>query len=478
MDDLSPLLNGVHVLPFHPSSGDGGFSVIDHAAVDPSLGTWDDVRDLADRHRLMADLVINHVSARGRWFEQWLKGDPARDDWFRVIEPGTDLGAVVRPRPGPPRATVRRKGAPVDVWATFSPDQIDLDFRTPAVLRAIVDEVLRHVEHGATVVRLDAVAFVWKDPSRRSIHEPEAHAIVAVLRSVLDEIDPSIVLVTETNVPHDDNVAYFGTATRPEAHAVYQFTLAPLVLHAVHTGDAGPLRRWASRLEHPRGATFLNFLASHDGVGVRPAAGWLGADAIAALADRCRSVGGVVNEAATATGSEPYELAATWRSLCGAGVGDDEARRRHVATHAVMLALAGVPLLYVHSLTGSANDRARFAVSGLGRDLNRGRFADPAGYARALAAGAVWAPLRRMLEWRRSSAAFHPDAAQRVHDAPAGAFVVERGAAGERALVATNLAAAPVRVPVGSGWSTLDGEPVPASVRLTGYESCWLVSRS
>lgn len=447
---------------------------MDHAEIDPEVGTWADVDAIAAERRVMADAVVNHVSARGRWFTEWQHGVPERDGFFRVVPTGTDLSTVVRPRPGPPLAPARRGGEPVDVWATFSADQIDLDFRTPAVLLEIVDALIRYVDHGAAAVRLDAIGYVWKEPGRPSLHEPETHMLVAVLRSVLDDLDPSIVLVTETNVPHHDNVAYFGSADAPEADAVYQFTLAPLVLHAVQTGAVEPLRRWARSLEARPGRTFMNFLASHDGVGVRPAAGWLTGAEIEALADRCRRVGGVVNEAATADGSEPYELAATWRSLCGVDVDDATARARLVAGHAVMFAMAGIPLLYVHSLTASPNAEARAAASGLGRDLNRGRFADPAAFRAALEAGGVWASLAEMLTWRAASAAFHPESPQHIHDGPAGTIAVERGEGADAALVVTELAGSAATVAIGGGWSRWDGAVAPAALDLAPHEAVWL----
>ncbi|GJM38596.1 MAG: sucrose phosphorylase [Acidimicrobiales bacterium] len=471
VDALAPAINGVHVLPFHPSSGDGGFSVRDHAVVDSAVGVWSDLADLGTRHRLMADAVVNHVSAQGTWFRSWLAGDPAVDGFFRTLPPDVDLGAVVRPRPGAPVASFRRRGEPVDVWATFSADQVDLDYRTPAVLLAIVEVLLRYVAAGADAIRLDAVAYLWKEPARPSIHEPETHALVAVMRSVLDDVDPSIVLITETNVPHADNVSYFGSTEEPEADAVYQFTLAPLVLHAALTGDAGPLRSWAEQLRRPAGTTFVNFLASHDGVGVRPARGWLEDDQIEALAEACRSVGGVVNEAASGGGSEPYELAATWRALCGHGADDETADDRVLATHAVMFALAGVPLVYAHSLAASGNDTARFAATGHGRDLNRGRFAAPAAFLDA--ATSRGSELLSLLARRRSCPAFHPDADQRIRPAERGLFVIERSAGSSRALVAVNFGPEPAPVDIGRGWLDAAGDELDETVMAAPLAVVW-----
>ncbi|MEQ8841998.1 MAG: alpha-amylase family glycosyl hydrolase [Acidimicrobiales bacterium] len=484
--ELAPEINGVHVLPFHPSSSDGGFSVQDYAMVDPAVGSWDDVSALATDTRLMADAVINHVSAEGVWFRAHLAGDPDVADFFRVVAPGTDLTSVTRPRPGPPVTVFSRAdGTAADYWTTFSADQVDLDYRSPDVLLAVFAAVFRLVVAGASAVRLDAVAYIGKDPATSSIHLPGAHTVVALLRSCLDEIDPGVVLITETNVPHADNVGYLGSEARPEAHAIYQFTLAPLILHALHTGDAGPLMRWAAGIEARPRTSALNFLASHDGVGVRPAKGWLSAEQIADLAARCVEAGGVVNEAATVAGNEPYELAATWRSLCEVGEGGpfstEQIADRMVASHSLAFALAGVPLVYVHSLVASVNDRTRFEGSGVPRDLNRGRFDSPAAFRERRetdpVGGIVWPRLREMLAWRGASPAFHPEAGQRLIDSPDGVVGVHRSAGDDAALVLVNLSGETQSVSAGDGWcDRSDGRAVRAVVELAPWTTRWLVS--
>ncbi|MEZ5245997.1 MAG: alpha-amylase family glycosyl hydrolase [Acidimicrobiales bacterium] len=481
---LAPEINGVHLLPFHPSSSDGGFSVEDYAVVDPAVGTWRDIEALASDTRLMADAVINHVSAQGAWFRAHLAGDAAFVDFFFVVPDGADLSAVARPRPGPPVTRfVRNDGSEADYWTTFSADQVDLDYRSPDVLLAVCEAVFRFVAAGASAVRLDAVAFLWKDAATTSMHLPQTHSVVALLRDCLDEIDPGVVLITETNVPHADNVAYLGTPERPGAHAVYQFTLAPLVLHALHTGDTDPLCRWITEISLPPGTTVMNFLASHDGVGVRPAKGWLTVDQVAALAGRCVEAGGRVNEAATPGGSEPYELAATWRSLCEVGVGApfdaDELAARIVAGHSIALALVGIPLLYVHSPAASPNAFDRVDASGVPRDLNRGRFPSPQEYLDALErdpiGSRVWPRLREMLVWRRERRAFHPEAEQELVDAPAGVVAIRRGTGTDTALVVTNLTAAARSVPIGPGWERMDDRtPIGPTVELGPWAVRWL----
>ena len=444
---LTPTISGVHTLPVHPSSSDGGFSVLDHAVVDPAFGTWAELGRLAAHVTWMADAVVNHVSASGTWFRGFLAGTAPYDQFFVRLPDGVDTSAVVRPRTSPLAHSFRRDdGRDERVWTTFSADQVDLDLGVPDVLLAVVEAVLRYVAHGARAVRLDAIAFVWKDPATPSIHLPEAHVIVQLLRACLDEVAPDVVLVTETNVPHAENVAYFGSPPdAPEADAVYQFPLAPLVLHAAVTGSTRAIGAWLRTLAAPpAGRTFLNFLASHDGIGLRPVEGLVddpGADALVAAT---RAAGGVVNSRTAGSSTRPYELAVSWFALMAAGVDEPTAVARHLATHAVCLALQGVPLLYLGSLFGAGNDTATYARTGHGRDLNRGRLT-LAGLEGALAdpssrAAQVWSGLRAMLATRASSPAFHPASAQRIVDSPDGTLVVERLApTGERAVVAVNL---------------------------------------
>ncbi len=273
---LGPEINGVHVLPFHPSSSDRGFSVVDYTEVDPAFGTWSDVAELAAGRRLMADAVVNHTSAHGTWFRGFLAGDPRFAGYFRTADPDADLSSVVRPRTSPLLTTFESVAGPISVWTTFSADQVDLDYRNPEVLLAVLDVLLRYRRAGATAIRLDAIAFIWKIEDSPSISLPGTHDVIEVLRSWLDELDPGLLLVTETNVPHAENVAYLGRPGRREAQAVYQFALPPLLLHTLTIGDAEALVDWASALDElPPGRTYLNFTSSHDGVGLRPLEGLL-----------------------------------------------------------------------------------------------------------------------------------------------------------------------------------------------------------
>jgi sucrose phosphorylase len=416
----------------------------------------------------MADAVLNHMSAEGPWFRAFLAGTPGYERFFRTADPDADLRAVVRPRTSPLLTTFEAADGPVHVWTTFSADQVDLDYGNPDVLLAALDVLLRYRAAGASAIRLDAIAFLWKVEGSPSINLPETHDVIEVLRSWLDALDPGLMLVTETNVPHAENVAYLGRGERREAQAIYQFALPPLLLHTLTTGDPEALVGWAGGLEElPAGRTYLNFTSSHDGVGLRPVEGLLDREAVAALTDLCQRVGGIVNLRRAVDGSDvPYELASTWYSLMtGIDPNPERALARHVLSQAFVLAMRGIPLLYTHVLLASDNDVEGYARSGIARDLNRADIEpvsalDAAMSDRASRSARSVGAIKEMLRTRSSSDAFHPDAAQRVSsDGPV--VIVERtGASGSVARVLLNVSTHGV---------TVDSVDVPA---LT---SIWLV---
>jgi glucosylglycerate phosphorylase len=428
-EHLKGAITTVHILPFYPYSSDDGFSVIDYKAVDPMLGTWRDVHELGRDFRLMFDAVVNHVSAQSEWFRRFLAGDRPYRDFFVVVPPGTDLSQVFRPRALPLLTPFQTAGGEKLVWTTFSEDQVDLNFGNPEVLLRILDVLLFYVEQGAELIRLDAIAFMWKEPGTTSVHLPQTHRLIQLFRSVLDEVAPQVIFITETNVPHKDNVSYFGDG-RNEAQMVYNFSLPPLTLHAFHTGNAQTLSQWASTLTQPSDqTTFFNFLASHDGIGVAPVRDLLSPEAIQALVARVAALGGHVSYRHNADGSQtPYELNINYLDALGDPAATKEEpewlARRFLAAQAIMLALRGVPGIYFHSLFGSRSWQAGVAETGRNRTINRQKLARSRIEAELADHNSlrrlVFFPYVALLRKRAGQAAFHPNGGQEVmfyHDA-------------------------------------------------------------
>src|SRR6266542_287865 len=251
---LNGIVSGIHILPFYPWTSDDGFSVTDYHKVDPALGDWEDILAMQDHFRLMFDAVINHASVQHEWFQAFLRDHPYYRDYFIVVDGSPDLSQVVRPRALPLLTKFATPSGTKQVWTTFSEDQVDLNFHNPNVLMEIIDTLLFYVAHGAQFIRLDAIAYLWKEIGTSCIHLPQTHRIIRLFRSVLDIVAPYVMLLTETNVPHRDNVSYFGDG-RDEAQMLYNFALPPLVLHTFYTENSRIISKWAAELELPSSYT-------------------------------------------------------------------------------------------------------------------------------------------------------------------------------------------------------------------------------
>ncbi len=424
---LQGVVNTVHILPFYPYTSDDGFSVVDYREVDPALGSWDDVVTLHTDFKLMFDAVINHISASSAWFQGFLRQEQPYADFFIVTDPSTDLSQVTRPRALPLLTRFETTDGPKYLWTTFSPDQLDLNYKNPAVLLDIADLLLFYVSQGADLVRLDAIGYLWKEIGTSCIHLPQTHAVVQILREVMNECAPNVVFITETNVPHRDNISYFGNG-QDEAQMVYQFPLVPLVLNALASGNAQHLREWAATLAKPSDTTgFFNFLASHDGIGLVPAKSILNEAEVNQLVEQTLAHGGKVSYKNNPDGSQSaYELNITFFDALSDPantVESDETKiSRFLVSQAIMLAMQGVPGIYFHSLLGSHNWQAGLAQTGRNRTINRQKFElDELEKALAQPTSQTAQVFKRyvaLLAARIAHPAFHPNAAQAIVTLP------------------------------------------------------------
>ncbi len=416
--DLPRLINTVHFLPCFPYTSDDGFSVVDYRQIDPELGSWDDVHAIGEDCRLMLDLVLNHISQASEWFQKYLAGKAPYDRFFIEVDPADDLSAVTRPRSLPLLSEFETSRGQRLLWTTFSRDQLDLNYAEPALLAEMLGILLEYVAHGARIIRLDAIAYLWKQIGTNCIHLPETHEVVKLMREVLEQMAPPALLLTETNVPHEENVSYFGEGD--EAHMVYQFSLPPLLLDAFLNEDAVPLKRWLENLQSPpAGTTYFNFTASHDGVGVRPLEGHVEDERLHRMVDKVRALGGAIGTRRKADGTDtPYEMNVSFLSALAPEDGNlEDHARRFLTTQAVMLALQGVPAVYFHSLVGTENDLEGMQSSGISRRINRRKFSltelNERLNSEGTLANKVFLGIRKLLEIRTRQSAFHPDAEQR-----------------------------------------------------------------
>ena len=484
---VKDVISRVHILPFFPYSSDDGFSVIDYLKVADWMGDWDDVDRMHEDFQLMFDMVVNHVSVESNWFQGFLAGNKAFEDYFITVEEGTDLSAVFRPRALPLlTAFEKTDGEKVDVWTTFSADQVDLNFSSPNLLLDIVDVMLAYVGHGASYLRLDAVAFIWKEIGTNCLHLPKTHRVVTLMRHILDVVAPDVVIITETNVPHEDNISYFGNGY-DEAQMVYNFSLPPLVLYSFHNGNTEVLTEWASNLKPVSDdTTFFNFLASHDGVGVMPARGLLKEDEILAMAKRVEALGGLVSYKTNSDGSlMPYELNVNYLSALGEAGNVELQAKRFLASQAIMLALQGVPGIYFHSLFGSENWREGVNESGQNRTINREKpkrdrletELEDKNHLRHL----VFGGYEKMLKVRKEENAFSPLSAQKVLNLGSEVFVLLRGEGKSQVLCVMNVCDEEVSLNLPTEWAGVCKDLLGTAkvtdngrLSLAAYQVCWL----
>ncbi len=436
---LKGSINTIHILPFFPSSSDRGFSIIDFKTVDPVLGSWTEIEDLESKYNLMFDGVINHVSSKSRWFAEFLAHNTYYRDFFISYDNADGLTPeerkmIFRPRTSPILTRYETLRGPRYVWTTFSPDQIDLSYQNPEVLLRVFEILLFYIRKGADVLRLDAVTYLWSQPGTRCIHLEQTHEIIKLFRDVISVVAPRVAIITETNVPHEENIAYFGDGS-DEAHMIYNFALPPLVLDAFYSEDVTILSKWAQDTVAPSNTTtFLNFLDSHDGIGLLGAKQILPAQNIDRICERVKSHGGLISYKTSKDGPEvPYELNITWYSALNKKAdGDslDTQIKRFIASRAIALVLRGVPAIYLHSLFGTHNDHAAVEATREKRAINR-TIMDYNSIMRSMSYSKskkfrINRRLGQIIQARTQNAAFHPNGSQKVMFLDRSVFIVLR----------------------------------------------------
>jgi sucrose phosphorylase len=487
---LKDIISTIHILPCFPYSSDDGFSVIDYASINPGLGSWDEVRTLAGEFKLMLDLVLNHISTQNPWFRKYLGGEEGFRDLVIEVDPTADLSMVVRPRLSPLITAFQKNNhEAVYLWTTFSADQVDLNFKSIDVLLKMVEILLLYAGAGASIIRLDAVAYPWKEIGTDCINLPQTHALVKLLRKIFNSVRRKGIIITETNVPHAENISYFGSG-HDEAQMVYNFALPPLLVYTFMKEDTGILSRWARTLAAPSAeTTFFNFTASHDGIGVRPLEGIIPPGELAKMIEMVKKNGGMVSYHRNADGSEnPYELNITYVDvfLRKDGHGRDPLHvRRFLASQAIQLVLPGVPAIYIHSLLGSHNWVEGVAQTGRARTINREKLnpdrvtaelADPDSFRHRVFTGYT-----HMLKIRRDQPAFHPNAPFEIPFIDSRVFLVIRKSGTQIIYAFTNVSPQFLQVnlkanhiPVGT-IDLLGGERVTSDVlELSPYDVVWL----
>jgi glycosidase len=487
---LKGAISNIHFLPFFPYSSDDGFAVMDFFEIDPKLGTWQEVADIGRDFELMFDYVVNHFSSKGQWFQNYLEGKDGFAEFAIEVDPATDLSMVTRPRSLPLLSEYEKKdGRTVYLWTTFSADQIDFNFKSLDVLEKMIDVLLFYADQGATILRLDAIAYLWKEIGTSCIHLSQTHDVVKLFRAVLDLVAPDVIILTETNVPHDENISYFGDG-HDEAQMVYNFTLPPLLFYTMVKEDATVLSHWAKRLYlESANNTFFNFTASHDGIGVRPLEGILDPAELDGLIEIVKANKGQVSYKQNPDGSEsPYELNITYVDAILADTSSTRADK-FLASQSIQYTLPGVPATYIHSLLGSRNWVEGAKQTGRARTINREKLPlekliselnDPESFR-----ARVFFPYLDLIRIRKKQSAFHPNAGFHILQINPKVFGIKRYSKHQTIYALTNISSKTVSVSLAemaSADQTTDlitGQTVKtAAFDLNPYQYMWLEENS
>ncbi|MFK8021544.1 MAG: sugar phosphorylase [Pseudomonadales bacterium] len=490
---LKKFVNSVHILPFFPYSSDDGFSVIDYSSVNESHGDWSHIKAIAEDYKLMSDLVVNHCSSRGLWFQNFVKGLNPGKEYFFTAKKSDDVSKVVRPRSSDLLRETETADGTQYVWCTFSHDQVDFNFRNPALLLEFCQIIRQYLDAGISIFRLDAIAFVWKVIGTSSINLPQTHEIVRLFRTLIEHAKPEAIILTETNIPNKENLDYFGNAN--EAHWVYNFALPPLLLHALLSGNSKHLKHWLMSMPPAQnGTAYLNFIASHDGIGLRPVEGILDDDEQQSLIETMIEFGGRVSWRALADGqTKPYEINISLiDALQGTLSGlDDFGIERFICAHAIMFALEGVPAVYLHSFVATQNDYERMEHTGHNRAINRHQWnAEELGALlddKRTSHSRVAKRLGQLLEIRQKQPAFHPNATQFTLQLDAELFGFWRQSSDRRQSIfcISNITSNPVQLQLSQinmiltdPWYELIGgevfDDLESSVWLNPYQTVWI----
>ncbi|EIM2036796.1 sugar phosphorylase [Listeria monocytogenes] len=473
------VITDVHLLPIFPSTSDDGFSVTDYKQIDEQLGDWDDVQKMSENFRVMLDFVANHMSKSSDWFKRFSDNEAPYNQFFIEKDSQFDYKNVTRPRTSP---LFHKYENDKELWTTFSEDQLDLNVRNIDCLVALTDVLLFYASKQATSIRLDAIGFLWKTSGTTCMHLPETHEIISLWRLLIDELYPNLQIITETNVPHEENISYFGDGEN-EANMVYQFPLPPLVLHTFTCHDTTKLSKWAKSISQVSStATYFNFLASHDGIGMRPATGILSDEEINSLVQKAVQNGGQVSYKDNADGTQSvYELNINYGEVLqnpGEDTTEELVTKKIIAAHSILLTLQGVPAIYYHSLLGSKNDLVGYEESGINRRINREKLEknqlvhelETDTYRQT-----IFTSLKKLVQIRRNHTAFSPFATQEILDLGPDVFAIKRESEKECIYGIINVTSHNIRKTLAfSGTNLLTNQPVASELDLTAYEVVWI----
>jgi amylosucrase len=515
-------LTYLHLMPLFKApegENDGGYAVSSYREVDPKLGTMAELSELARELRtqgvsLTVDFVFNHTSNEHEWARRAQAGDEEYEGFYWIFPDRTIPDAYERDlreifpdaRPG---SFTYRPDMGKWVWTTFYSFQWDLNYSNPAVFRAMLEEMLLLANAGVEVLRLDAVAFIWKQLGTNCENLPEAHMIIQAYNALARIAAPALLFKSEAIV-HPDEVARY--ISPQECQLSYNPLLMALLWESLATREVRLLREsMAERFRIPDGCAWINYVRVHDDIGwtFDDAAAWrLGINGYdhrrflnafytgkfpgsfarglpfqenprtgdARISGTCASLAGL-EKALREEGPEQVELAV----------------RRILLIHSVILSIGGIPLIYLGDEVGTPNDyryRDAPAKASDSRWVHR-PFADWHRVARRCEPGTVehriYSALSRMIELRKSTPALADGYMQVIDTGNGHVFGYTRQGGQGRVLVLSSFSDREQKVTAntvranGLSYTFLDlvsGEKVELAEELTlaPYQHVWLVA--
>lgn len=481
--NVKDTITDVHLLPMFEYTSDDGFSVVDYMKVDEKLGDFSDLKELSKDYRLMYDFVANHMSKESEWFKSFLNDEEGYKDFFIEEDASFDTSNVVRPRTSPLFHKYKGKNKTKSVWTTFSEDQVDLNFKSFKVLYEMTNILIEYAKNGASSIRLDAIGFLIKESKTSCMHLKETHEIIKLWRDILDYLKENTQIITETNVPHKENISYFGE-NDDEANMVYQFALPPLVLYTMTVNDSTKLSSWASTIDKVSDkSTYFNFLSSHDGIGLRPTEGILSNEEREVLIKKTLDNGGKVSYKNNTDGSKSvYELNINYNDALlnkNTDTSEDMQVKKIVGAHSILLSFVGVPSFYYHSLLGSRNYYKGVEETGINRRINREKL-ELSFIEKELREDKrrkkIFKELLKFISIRKKESAFSPFAKSKVINISKDIFALERfnEKTNEKILYILNITPNKQTIKNLKGKDIVNNKEINGEISLDAYEFIWI----
>ena len=408
----------VHILPFFPFSSDDGFAVEDYKKIKKEHGSWNDLKKITKSFKIMVDLVINHCSSRNRLFKNFLQNkNPGKDFFISSQKKFPTSKKIVRPRSSDLSKKVLINGKDNYVWCTFGHDQVDFNFKNPSVLIYFFEIIKFYLDQNIKALRLDAVAFLWKELGTRCINLPQTHNIIRLIRLIIDNFYNKTLIITETNIPSHENLTYFGNNN--EAHCIYNFSLAPLLIHAIISGNSFYLKKWSRGMPPAQeNNSYLNFLSTHDGIGMRPVEGILPEMEVKKYFRFFKKQGGLFSYRTNKGKKSVYEVNITLLEAlkeCYNGK-DKYIFDRFVLAHTILFSMEGIPAIYIQNFLGSKNDNIKVKKTNSFRSINRKNWNYDSLTKiinnKSTINNKILNSIKNLIVLRKKQVAFHPNATQ------------------------------------------------------------------